>query len=587
MSRGEENEKSLTLRRTKRTKKVINVINESLKTVKRQRKKQIKLAIIEKSENGKQIRAKRRRAGGISQPSTSEYSPQNSIKNDEHNEEEENQPKNGDIIDKEVVNINAVVDVVGCTDNDTDHMETNDVVRYVEMDSKEKSTAKSKDKKLNDIPELRDSDIQVLVNENAPPSEKLIENDNNEWGNDRFHFLSVKKNSAVKASVNDEGPSVDPEITCHGLYCNEPEVEMNHVYCSEPDIASNQMGTVQHFHNDTYVTSNFEMLDLFTTPTQYRTAQLITKDKTLYVNPYTLVEHSEILASIVDKSGPECKIQLDFIEFDDLQTALRMFCRSPITGARETLGHRNETAYKSRLEKLKRCVVFIGSLQKIIDSKDMNDVTTDVDLLKTPRMKSIYDYYTPSTYRTFKIATSDVRTIFVNIGMLREYSKLLTATVRGSSKTQYFMPQFTSVEFITAMNVMFRKARNGRFHAITIDNLETLYKCSGIFECLLPMCNSFSENYCVEAMMDSDWSCLRKLLLIQAKRRAAGAENRPLLFNLIGKIASFMSESMNILKKIQSSGIADIPMGIGNALMVSVVEKRHRIAAEEGLELIM
>lgn len=40
-------------------------------------------------------------------------------------------------------------------------METNDVVRYVEMDSKEKSTAKSKDKKLNDIPELRDSDIQV------------------------------------------------------------------------------------------------------------------------------------------------------------------------------------------------------------------------------------------------------------------------------------------------------------------------------------------------------------------------------------------------------------------------------------------
>lgn len=74
---------------------------------------------------------------------------------------------------------------------------------------------------------------------------------------------------------------------------------------------------------------------------------------------------------------------------------------------------------------------------------------------------------------------------------------------------------------------------------------------------------------------------------LQAKRRAAGAENRPLLFNLIGKIASFMSESMNILKKIQSSGIADIPMGIGNALMVSVVEKRHRIAAEEGLELIM
>lgn len=85
-----------------------------------------------------------------------------------------------------------------------------------------------------------------------------------------------------------------------------------------------------------------------------------------------------------------------------------MFCRSPITGARETLGHRNgnsylfcifvfflyhfdktsinrflETAYKNRLEKLKRCVVFIGSLQKIIDSKDMNDVTTDVDLLKT------------------------------------------------------------------------------------------------------------------------------------------------------------------------------------------------------------
>lgn len=52
---------------------VINVINESLKTVKRQRKKQIKLAIIEKSENGKQIRAKRRRAGGISQPSTSEF----------------------------------------------------------------------------------------------------------------------------------------------------------------------------------------------------------------------------------------------------------------------------------------------------------------------------------------------------------------------------------------------------------------------------------------------------------------------------------------------------------------------------------
>lgn len=40
--------------------------------------------------------------------------------------------------------------------------------------------------------------FEVLVNENAPPSEKLIENDNNEWGNDRFHFLSVKKNSAVK-----------------------------------------------------------------------------------------------------------------------------------------------------------------------------------------------------------------------------------------------------------------------------------------------------------------------------------------------------------------------------------------------------
>lgn len=72
-------------------------------------------------------------------------------------------------------------------------------------------------------------------------------------------------------------------------------------------------------------------------------------------------------------------------------------------------------------------------------------------------MKSIYDYYTPSTYRTFKIATSDVRTIFVNIGMLREYSKLLTATVRDSSKTQYFMPVSRFTFFLIHDNALYMR----------------------------------------------------------------------------------------------------------------------------------
>ncbi|VDK54142.1 unnamed protein product [Anisakis simplex] len=79
----------------------------------------------------------------------------------------------------------------------------------------------------------------------------------------------------------------------------------------------------------------------FTQKTKFRTAQIIVCGRILYVNPFALIEYSDIVANVFEQSGRNCKIQLDFLDFDELQTALRIFCRSPVTGLKERLNDPN------------------------------------------------------------------------------------------------------------------------------------------------------------------------------------------------------------------------------------------------------
>lgn len=53
----------------------------------------------------------------------------------------------------------------------------------------------------------------------------------------------------------------------------------------------------------------------------------------------------------------------------------------------------------------------------------------------------------------------------------------------------------------------------------SVENMETLYKCAGLFDCLRPMCDSFSKGICVDAVIKGDWYRLKCMLQIQVHNR--------------------------------------------------------------------
>ncbi|KHN70914.1 hypothetical protein Tcan_12075 [Toxocara canis] len=321
----------------------------------------------------------------------------------------------------------------------------------------------------------------------------------------------------------------------------------------------------------------------FTQMTRFRTAQIIVRGRTLFVNPYALIEYSDVMANVVEKSGRNCKIQLDFMNFDDLQTALRIFCRSPVTGLKERLNDPNNAIAKKKCQALRSCSVFIGVLKDVVECDDIPDTSTG---LGSKESEAIAEWYVPSKYRTFELIPADTQAVFVNMEMIKEYSSVL-ADSPAIFSDYCMLPQFTSSELITALNVLFRNSHTGRFHSVTLENMETLYKCASLFECLRPMCDAFSKDVSLDAVIKADWYRLKSILQVQASRRKCGEPNRLLLADILSTTAGLLRDTAHVLERLQRAGLADIPMGIGTALMVAVTEARARCDESEAMRLIL
>uniref|UniRef100_A0A9J2P829 Uncharacterized protein n=1 Tax=Ascaris lumbricoides TaxID=6252 RepID=A0A9J2P829_ASCLU len=419
----------------------------------------------------------------------------------------------------------------------------------------------------------------------------------------------------------------------------------------------------------------------FTQMTAFRTAQIIVRGRTLFVNPYALIEYSDIVANVVEKSGRSCKIQLDFMDFDDLQTSLRIFCRSPATGLKERLNDPNNAVAQKKYQALRSCSVFINVLKEVVECDDIPEIPTE---LGAKENEAVAEWYVPSKYRKFELIPADAQAVFVNMELIKEYSPVLAESPAIFSD-YCMLPQFTSAELITALNVLFRNRRTGRFHSVTLENMETLYKCAGLFDCLRPMCDSFSKGICVDAVIKGDWYRLKCMLQIQvhnrfvcfyrflssrsipgivldsshqddmihkrrswalqsrspvsrqrslletfryelrlitsslvtcydvklrnsasritfylasprticldylgdATRRKCREPNRLLLADILSSIAGLVRDTANVLERLQGAGLADIPMGIGTALMVAVTEARAGCEQSEAMRLIL
>uniref|UniRef100_A0A915AB06 Uncharacterized protein n=1 Tax=Parascaris univalens TaxID=6257 RepID=A0A915AB06_PARUN len=321
----------------------------------------------------------------------------------------------------------------------------------------------------------------------------------------------------------------------------------------------------------------------FTQMTTFRTAQIIVRGRILFVNPYALIEYSDIVANVVEKSGRSCKIQLDFMDFDDLQTSLRIFCRSPTTGLKERLNDPNNAVAQKKYQALRSCSVFINVLKEVVECDDIPEIPTE---LGAKENEAVAEWYVPSKYRKFELIPADAQAVFVNIELIKEYSPVLAESPAIFSD-YCMLPQFTSAELITALNVLFRSRRTGRFHSVTLENMETLYKCAGLFDCLRSMCDSFSKGICVDAVIKGDWYRLKCVLQIQAARRKCREPNRLLLADILSSIAGLVRDTVNVLERLQGAGLADIPMGIGTALMVAVTEARAGCGQSEAMRLIL
>ncbi|VDM36771.1 unnamed protein product [Toxocara canis] len=354
-------------------------------------------------------------------------------------------------------------------------------------------------------------------------------------------------------------------------------------------------------NNDSVVIAEEGSFEDFTQMTRFRTAQIIVRGRwrmleypwvtfvimmhfrTLFVNPYALIEYSDVMANVVEKSGRNCKIQLDFMNFDDLQTALRIFCRSPVTGLKERLNDPNNAIAKKKCQALRSCSVFIGVLKDVVECDDIPDTSSG---LGSKESEAIAEWYVPSKYRTFELIPADTQAVFVNMEMIKEYSSVL-ADSPAIFSDYCMLPQFTSSELITALNVLFRNSHTGRFHSVTLENMETLYKCASLFECLRPMCDAFSKDVSLDAVIKADWYRLKSILQVQASRRKCGEPNRLLLADILSTTAGLLRDTAHVLERLQRAGLADIPMGIGTALMVAVTEARARCDESEAMRLIL
>lgn len=60
-----------------------------------------------------------------------------------------------------------------------------------------------------------------------------------------------------------------------------------------------------------------------------------------------------------------------------------------------------------------------------------------------------------------------------------------------------------------------------------------------------------------------------------------------LLADILSSIAGLVRDTANVLERLQGAGLADIPMGIGTALMVAVTEARAGCEQSEAMRLIL
>lgn len=366
--------------------------------------------------------------------------------------------------------------------------------------------------------------------------------------------------------VSEEDTEVKPSAVLESKKKDAPRVESPVMIATADSIAPEEECVKEPSVED------------FTEPTAFRTAQIIICGRTLHVNPYSLVEHSDIMANIVQKSGPRCKVQLDFLDFDALQTTLRIFCRNPVNGLKERLNDPNQVVARKKLEAIKASVVFMSVLRKVI--------ATDDAPLTDMSPPSHRFWLSPSQFRKFELIPSDAQPVFVNMDLIKEYSSVLASSPAVTSD-YCMLPQFTSTELVTALGVLFRTPINGRFYPVTVENIEVLYKCAGLFECLRVMCDSFSRDSCLDAVLKVDWVRLKAILTVQARRRKGGESNKALLTEIITSSAKLLANSANVLEKLQAAQVSEVPMGIGNALIVSITEARLGAEQFQGLRLIL
>ncbi|VDK65892.1 unnamed protein product [Anisakis simplex] len=101
------------------------------------------------------------------------------------------------------------------------------------------------------------------------------------------------------------------------------------------------------------------------------------------------------------------------------------------------------------------------------------------------------------------------------------------------------------------------------------------------------MCDAFSKDVSIDAVIKADWQRLKSILQVQANRRKCGEPNRMILVDILNTTAGLLRNSAYILERLQRAGIPDVPMGIGIALMVAITEARAKSVHSEAMNLIL